>query len=68
VAWVAWLVLHLLQLVGFKNRVSVLLNWVWNYTFYDHAARLILDQHEAETADTGSGPVRKAWAAHTAER
>jgi hypothetical protein len=43
-AWIAWLALHLLYLVGFKNRVGVLLSWLWNYVMYDHAARLILDQ------------------------
>ena len=41
-AWVAWLVLHLLFLVGFRNRVAVFLSWVWNYLTYDRAARLIL--------------------------
>jgi NADH:ubiquinone reductase (H+-translocating) len=63
VAWVAWLVLHLLQLVGFKNRTAVLASWIWNYATYDHAARLILDQREASTAETVDGPVRRSWAA-----
>jgi NADH:ubiquinone reductase (H+-translocating) len=61
-AWVAWLALHLLWLVGFKNRVSVLLSWAWNYLTYDHAARLLLDQKEAEEADTSKGRVRRSWA------
>ncbi len=42
-AWVAWLVLHLLYLVGFRNRVAVFLSWLWNYLTYDRSARLILD-------------------------
>ncbi len=62
IAWVAWLALHLLWLVGFKNRVSVLLSWAWNYLTYDHAARLLLDQKEAEEADTSKGRVRRSWA------
>lgn len=62
VAWVAWLVLHLFQLVGFKNRGSVLASWVWNYLAYDHAARVIVDQREAETAETARGDVRRSWA------
>lgn len=41
-AWLSWLGLHLLFLVGFRNRVAVLLSWVWNYLTYDRAARLIL--------------------------
>ncbi|MEX2504987.1 MAG: NAD(P)/FAD-dependent oxidoreductase [Egicoccus sp.] len=61
--WLAWLTLHLLQLVGFKNRFGVLASWIWNYATVDHAARLILDQREAERVETGSGWVRRRWAA-----
>lgn len=42
IAWVAWLFLHLLWLLGFRNRLSVLINWVWNYATYDRSVRLIL--------------------------
>ena len=41
-AWLSWLGLHLLFLVGFRNRVAVLLSWIWNYLTYDRSARLIL--------------------------
>lgn len=41
-AWVAWLVLHLVTLIGFRNRLSVLLNWAWNYVTWDRGPRLIL--------------------------
>ena len=40
-AWVTWLVVHLIQLIGFRNKVFVLLNWGWDYFFYERAARLI---------------------------
>jgi len=40
-AWIAWLFLHLIKLIGFRNRASVLVNWVWNYFTYDRTARLI---------------------------
>jgi NADH:ubiquinone reductase (H+-translocating) len=60
--WLAWLLLHLVMLVGFKNRVSVLGSWIWNYLTYDHAARLILDQREAATAETSRGQVPRSWA------
>ncbi len=41
--WLAWLLLHLVMLVGFRNRANVLVNWAWNYVTYDRASRLILD-------------------------
>jgi NADH dehydrogenase len=41
-AWLGWLFVHLLYLVGFRNRVIVLLNWAYNYFTYDRGVRLIL--------------------------
>jgi NADH dehydrogenase len=41
-AWWVWLVVHLVQLIGFRNRLIVLINWAWDYIFYDRAVRLIL--------------------------
>lgn len=40
-AWITWLVVHILQLIGFRNRLVVLINWAWEYIFYDRAVRLI---------------------------
>jgi NADH dehydrogenase len=40
-AWLAWLVLHLMFLVGFRNRVIVLFQWLWSFVSYDRGARLI---------------------------
>lgn len=40
-AWVVWLVVHLIGLIGFRNRLIVLINWTWDYFFYDRAVRLI---------------------------
>lgn len=42
-AWVAWLMLHLIWLMGFRNRISVFVNWVWNYLTYDRSVRIILE-------------------------
>lgn len=42
-AWIAWLFLHLLWLLGFRNRLNVLVNWVWNYWTFDRSVRLILE-------------------------
>ena len=41
-AWMAWLGLHLVTLVGFRNRLSVFLNWAWNYVTWDRGPRLII--------------------------
>ena len=41
VGWLAWLALHLVYLMGFRNRVSVFLAWCWNYVTYDRASRLL---------------------------
>ncbi len=40
-AWILWLVVHLMNLVSFRNRLLVLLQWGWNYFTYDRSARLI---------------------------
>lgn len=39
--WLAWLVLHLVMLIGFRNRANVLVNWAWNYVTYDRGSRVI---------------------------
>lgn len=45
-AWLAWLFLHLVVLMGFRNRLSVFISWVWNYLTYDRSVRLILNNEE----------------------
>src|SRR5205823_6672347 len=40
-AWVLWLVVHIMLLVGFRNRVVVLIEWAWAYLRYERGARLI---------------------------
>jgi len=52
-AWVGWLVVHLIALVGFRNRALVLLNWAYSYATYDRGARLIF----------GVGAERPVWEA-----
>jgi NADH dehydrogenase len=49
VGWLSWLLLHLVMLVGFRNRVNVLVNWAWSYLTYDRASRLILDDDRTRT-------------------
>jgi NADH:quinone reductase (non-electrogenic) len=48
IAWILWLFIHLMNLVDFRNRVLVFLQWGWNYLTYDRSARLI-------TGTTGEG-------------
>jgi len=40
-AWVLWLVIHLFNLIGFRNRVMVLINWAWDYLLYERAVRYV---------------------------
>lgn len=40
-AWVVWLVVHLIQLIGFRNKLFVLINWAWDYFLYERGSRLI---------------------------
>ncbi|HTB71835.1 MAG TPA: NAD(P)/FAD-dependent oxidoreductase [Polyangiaceae bacterium] len=55
-AWLAWLTLHLLFLVGFRNRLIVLFQWAWSFVSYDRGARLI------------TGPLRRSTDESRAER
>ncbi|HEX2995931.1 MAG TPA: NAD(P)/FAD-dependent oxidoreductase [Anaerolineales bacterium] len=41
IAWVIWVGLHIYRLIGFRNRLVVLINWAWDYFFYDNQIRLI---------------------------
>jgi NADH dehydrogenase len=41
-AWFVWMFVHLMSLVGFRNRVIVFFNWTYNYINFDKAARLII--------------------------
>ena len=48
-AWLAWLFVHILFLVGFRNRVVVLFQWAWAYLTFNKGARLITRNFQAET-------------------
>ena len=41
IGWVAWLGLHLVYLMGFRNRIVVFVNWAWSYLTYDRASRIL---------------------------
>ncbi len=40
-AWLLWLIIHLFNLIGFRNRIMVLINWAWDYLLYERAVRFV---------------------------
>lgn len=48
VAWALWLFVHLMYLVGFRNRMVVMFGWAWSYFTYDHPLRSILEAEKKE--------------------
>jgi NADH dehydrogenase len=63
IGWLAWLGLHLVELIGFRNRLSVLLNWAWSYLTWDRGPRLIFGPRRTSArrrarrgAATAAGP------------
>jgi len=42
IAWLTWMFVHLMSIVGVKNRLLIFINWMWNYLTYDQSLRLIL--------------------------
>jgi NADH dehydrogenase len=41
IAWLSWLFVHILFLIGFRNRLLVFIQWAWSYVTYERGARLI---------------------------
>jgi NADH:ubiquinone reductase (H+-translocating) len=59
--WWAWLLVHLVRLMGFRNRLAVFFNWAWSYLTYDRQARIIVhpadrESRPAPVSDTGTRP------------
>jgi NADH dehydrogenase len=48
-AWLVWLFIHIIFLVGFRNRIVVLLQWAWAYLTFNKGARLITRNFQAES-------------------
>jgi NADH dehydrogenase len=55
-AWLLWLFVHILYLVGFQNRVLVLVQWAWHYVRWNRGARIIGQPREGSTGYAGEGP------------
>src|SRR3970282_1334884 len=58
-AWIVWLAVHIFQLIGFRHRLVVMINWAWDYFLYERAVRIILPESrpgEGIPADEASQP------------
>ena len=53
IAWLGWMFIHLISILGMRNKANVLLNWVWNYLTYSTSLRLLLRPKEF--------PIRRHW-------
>lgn len=62
IAWLMWLFLHIMYLVGFRNRLNVFINWAWNYFTYDRSSRLIVDTESVAPKGLNQpGQIEKGW-------
>ncbi len=55
-AWLSWLFVHLFFLIGFRNRLLVMMEWGWSYLTYNHSARLITGNPDAESEKLAEQP------------
>ena len=53
VAWLMWMLIHLMSILGMRNKATVLLNWIWNYFNYSTSLRLLLRPSKY--------PLRRHW-------
>jgi NADH:quinone reductase (non-electrogenic) len=70
-AWLLWLFVHIFFLIGFRNRVMVMLEWAWSYLSYDRGARLITGRAEGPLvtgltsrrlpATVGAEAIKQEW-------
>jgi NADH:ubiquinone reductase (H+-translocating) len=66
-AWLAWLFIHVFFLIGFRNRVLVLIQWAWSYLTFERSARLITGSHHLPGWNPGdSDPASVAEPGHAA--
>mgnify|MGYP002638834958 FL=1 len=48
VAWFMWMFVHLIRLIGFRNRLAILFDWIWNYFTYEYSFRIITQPFRKE--------------------
>jgi NADH:ubiquinone reductase (H+-translocating) len=56
VAWLTWMFVHLMAIVGVKNRLLIFINWMWNYLTYDQSLRLILRASDSKKENIFTPP------------
>jgi NADH dehydrogenase len=57
-AWYAWILIHIFYLIGFKNRVVVLIEWAWSYTTFKRGAQLITNREWRSFSDAPEVPAQ----------
>jgi NADH dehydrogenase len=53
-AWLLWLIIHLFNLIGFRNRIMVLINWAWDYLLYERAVRFVFPSEIPSTSKSSA--------------
>lgn len=66
IAWVVWLFVHVLSITGFKNRVTVFLEWTWSYLFSRRGARLITNRDWRSVSTRNDATLAQSVTAHAA--
>ena len=56
IAWLIWIFVHIFFLIGFRNRVMVLIQWAWSYLTYGRGARLITEEYGCPGSRPGDRP------------
>lgn len=62
VAWLLWSIAHVWFLIGFRNRLAVTINWLWNYLTYQRSARLITSEIAASPPPVRAQPLERKCA------
>ena len=65
VAWMAWLVVHIYYLTGFRNRLFVVTHWAWSYMTFRRGARLIVNKEWRFNATPTAPPASPTSSAST---
>ncbi|MEQ9229918.1 MAG: NAD(P)/FAD-dependent oxidoreductase [Cyclobacteriaceae bacterium] len=58
-AWVIWMLIHILYLIGFRNRLITINNWIWSYFTYDKGTRLIIRKFDFSSKFRGGERVEE---------
>ena len=64
-AWAAWMLVHVLFLIGFRSKLIVMANWIWSYITFDKGTRLIIRPYVKPNNPAEEEPLPKEVAAHT---